>query len=114
MDAEHRAEALGPAERIINSLTAHIDHMVHNRPGLVVPNGAGIPRWQQATWVKEVDQKIVYTVRITGDSYRPRVFTNRPHIVRIGDPDTGRMKKYGGFYPIKTPELDSRLIEVEF
>ena len=35
-NAQERVEALGPAERIINAITQHVDHMVHNRPGLVV------------------------------------------------------------------------------
>ncbi|NIT77351.1 MAG: hypothetical protein GWN58_23235 [Anaerolineae bacterium] len=77
MVADNRAEALGPAERIINSLTQHVDHMVHNRPGLVT-NGRGGPigvQWQQATWVKEGDQKIVYTVRKVG---------KKQHKTRVG------------------------------
>jgi hypothetical protein len=77
MVAENRVEALGPAERIINSLTQHIDHMVHNRPGLVT-NGQGGPvgvTWQQATWVEENGQKIVYTVRKVG---------KKQHKTRVG------------------------------
>lgn len=31
------AEQLGPAERIIQALIGYTDHMVHNRPGIVVP-----------------------------------------------------------------------------
>ena len=44
-------EALGPAETIIASLLAHTDHMVHNRPGVVVPdarNKVGV-RWDPVT-----------------------------------------------------------------
>jgi hypothetical protein len=29
-------ENLGPAERIVQTILAYSDHMVHNRPGMVV------------------------------------------------------------------------------
>ena len=35
-------ETLGPAERIINTLLAHSDHMVHNRPGMVVKDAKSV------------------------------------------------------------------------
>jgi len=31
-----RLEALGPAEKIVQTLISGVDHMVHNRPGIVV------------------------------------------------------------------------------
>lgn len=68
MDAQERVEELGPAERIINSLTQYTDHAVHNRPGLVVKDArhtVGV-RWQQATWVQEGDEKVVYTTQKVG------------------------------------------------
>ena len=34
-----RVESLGPAERVVQALLQHADHMVHNRPGVVVPVG---------------------------------------------------------------------------
>lgn len=52
-----RLEALGPAERVVQALTAFTDHLVHNRPGLVVPDGrknTGV-RWDMATWRKQED-----------------------------------------------------------
>jgi hypothetical protein len=73
---EQRAEALGPAERIINSLTQYIDHAVHNRPGFVVeaPETKTGVRWQQATWIASGDDKIVHTVtRQRGRQQRTRV-----------------------------------------
>ena len=50
-----RIEALGPAERIIQALTTYMDHVVHNRPGMVVQDGrtkVGV-RWDPVTWKKE-------------------------------------------------------------
>ena len=46
-----RVESLGPAERILQTLLTHSDHMVHNRPGLVSADRsspAGV-RWVPAT-----------------------------------------------------------------
>lgn len=69
---QERVEALGPAERIINSMTQFTDHMVHNRPGLVTEDTSqriGV-RWQQATWIKEGDRKVVYTTHKVGKKQR--------------------------------------------
>src|ERR1051325_9661019 len=55
-------ENLGAAERIIQTLIVHKDHMVHNRPGMVVPdatNVAGV-RWCPVIWKLEGGQKVVY------------------------------------------------------
>ena len=50
-----QAEKLGPAERIMQSVLTYTDHLVHNRPGLVVPDGrtnTGV-RWDFATYKEE-------------------------------------------------------------
>lgn len=57
-------ENLGPAERIIQSLLAYSDHMVHNRPGIVVADArttVGV-RWEPVTHKEEGEpkQKVVY------------------------------------------------------
>lgn len=70
---QERIETLGPAERIIQTITTHVDHAMHNRPGLVVADQRtkiGV-RWDQATWIEEGPeggprQKIVYRVRKVG------------------------------------------------
>ena len=54
-------EALGPAERIIQSLLTHQDHMVHNRVGVVQPDphsNTGI-RWSYVTHRVEKGEKVV-------------------------------------------------------
>jgi hypothetical protein len=61
-------ENLGPAERIINSLLAYTDHMVHNRPGVVIPDrrfNTGV-RWQFVTHKEEGGQKVVYALTKVG------------------------------------------------
>lgn len=55
-----RNENLGPAERIITTLLTHQDHLYHGRPGVVVPNGRGLPDWKFVTHKVENDKKVVY------------------------------------------------------
>ncbi len=55
-------ENLGPAERILQSVLTYTDHLVHNRPGVVVPDNrfaVGL-RWDYATYKVEGDLKVVY------------------------------------------------------
>jgi len=54
-------ENLGPAERIVQTLLAYSDHMVHNRPGIVVPDARSVTgvRWNMATWVEKDGRKEV-------------------------------------------------------
>ena len=69
---EQRLENLGPAERIVQTLSTFTDHLVHNRPGIVVADGRkniGV-RWDMATWKEEGEegakQKVVYRVTKVG------------------------------------------------
>lgn len=59
---QQRREALGPAERIIQTLTTYTDHLYHGRPGIVTADARthiGV-RWEPVTH-KEVDgKKTVY------------------------------------------------------
>jgi len=59
---DERREALGPAERVIKALTSGHDHMVHNRPGLVVPDATSTVglKWSPVTHKEEDGKKIVY------------------------------------------------------
>jgi hypothetical protein len=61
-------ENLGPAERIVVAVLAHGDHLVHNRPGMVVPDVAselGV-RWQPVTHRLENGRKVVYRLQKVG------------------------------------------------
>lgn len=61
--AQDRLEALGPAERVIQTLTTMTDHMVHNRPGLVETSPGQIgARWSPCTWKQEKEGKVIYIV----------------------------------------------------
>lgn len=61
-------ETLGPAERIINTLLAHSDHMVHNRPGMVVKDTRAVTgvRWSPVTHKVEGADKVVYSLNKVG------------------------------------------------
>jgi hypothetical protein len=61
-------ENLGAAERIIQTLIAHKDHMVHNRPGMIVKDASNVAgvRWCPVIWKLEEGQKVVYRKDKTG------------------------------------------------
>jgi len=71
-----RVEALGPAEKIIQALTTYMDHVVHNRPGMVVADNRTKvgTRWEPVTWKEENGQKVVYRLdKIGNKQTRARV-----------------------------------------
>lgn len=61
-------ENLGPAERIINTVLTFSDHLVHNRPGMVVPDPSSVigVKWTPVTHKEEDDKKVVYQLGRTG------------------------------------------------
>lgn len=67
-----RIEALGPAERIIQALTAFTDHVVHNRPGMIVknPNTPIGVSWSPVIWKEEDGKKVVYKSEKVGRKSR--------------------------------------------
>lgn len=73
-------ENLGPAERIIQAILTHNDHLYHGRPGIITPDGratVGV-RWQPVTHKVEGDQKVVYRLdKIGKKSTKVRVGTLR-------------------------------------
>lgn len=67
-----RMEALGPAERVLSALLTHTDHLVHNRPGMIVTNASspiGVT-WSPVTHAVEKDQKVVYRLDKVGKTNR--------------------------------------------
>ncbi len=75
-------EKLGPAERIINAILAYSDHMVHNRPGVVVPDPTSVTgvKWSPVTHKVEEGQKVVYRLDKVGKK------TNKVRIGVMHDP----------------------------
>ena len=65
-------EALGPVERILQTVLSYSDHAVHNRPGLVTvdPGVAVGVKWYPVTHKVEEDQKVVYRLDKVGKKTR--------------------------------------------
>jgi len=42
--------------------------------------------------IDEANSEIVYTIRIKGKSFRPKVFKAGTYTINVGEPDTGKMK----------------------
>jgi len=61
--------------------------------------------------IDESDGEIVYTVRIKGSTFRPKVFKSGKYTLNIGDQD-GEMKTFKGIEPLAPGQQES--IEVSF
>lgn len=85
---QQRIEALGPAERLIQALLTHQDHMVHNRPGVLVEDrttATGV-RWAPVTHkVQEDGSKLVQRLDKVGKK------TNKVDIGTLGEDGTIRL-----------------------
>jgi len=94
-----RVEALGPAERIIETLIQHVDHMVHNRPGIVrLDRGqrSGIT-WTPVTHRVEEGVKVVYAQLKAGKktTLARQGVLGEDGMVRRGDEVVGRYQAPG-------------------
>ena len=57
--------------------------------------------------IDESNDEVVYTLRINGTSFRPKVFKDGTYTLKVGDPDAGIMKTLKGVQPEnKTIELN--------
>ena len=110
---EERVEALGPAERIIASMTRFVDHAVHNRTGVVFRDNSQIgARWEQAVWVLKDGEKEVYTVRRAGKKQvRTRIGILRGENVEDGARTIGRWQS-PGLFPEAASYIYSQIAEV--
>lgn len=61
----HEQNALGPAERILQTVLSYSDHAMHNRPGVVIPDPGSVvgTKWLPVTHAEEEGDKIVYELR---------------------------------------------------
>jgi hypothetical protein len=61
-DIQKRIETLGPAERIVQTLTTFTDHLYHGRPGMVTEDHSAIGvKWEPVTWrLQEDGSKVVF------------------------------------------------------
>jgi uncharacterized protein (UPF0297 family) len=97
---------LGPAERIIQTVTQYTDHAVHNRPGIVIADArttVGV-RWEPCTHKVENGEKVVYRLQKVGKkNTRARVGVIQPdnRIVENGAV-VGRYQPAGLFQEVVT------------
>lgn len=56
--------------------------------------------------IDEADGSIVYTLRINGTSFRPKVFSDGVYTLRIGEPDAGKVKTIEGVRPVAEGTLE--------
>lgn len=115
MNEQQRIEALGPAERVIQTLLNHTDHAVHNRPGIVVAdpyNAVGV-KWEAASYKEENGQKIAYFNRKVGTK------TQKVRAGVLGD--DGKIRENGrivgeyrqpGFFPEVATWMYKQIAEV--
>ncbi len=99
------ANSLGPAEHILQAILTHSDHMVHNRPGIVVNDTSskiGV-RWEPVTHKVENDQKIVYKLVKQGrTSSRVRVGVLAESNAVVNGSFTGSYRSPGLFPEVAT------------
>jgi len=94
-----RTEALGPAERVIQSLLQYSDHIYHGRPGCVRKNEsepAGV-KWGPVIWKEEGGEKVVYeTVKVGRRSERKKIGVLKPDLkIKDGRRVIGEYRKPG-------------------
>jgi len=56
--------------------------------------------------IDEADGKVVYTLRIKGTSFRPKVFKNGSYTLRVGEPSAKNVKTLKGVRPAATGSID--------
>jgi len=110
-----RVEALGPAEKIIQTLTNFTDHIYHGRPGVVFKDDNMVTgvRWQRAGWREKDGEKIVFVHDKMGKKTVERRFgvLNNNEIVIERGRAAGYYKPPGLFTEVAT-YLYSRVAEV--
>lgn len=101
-----RLERLGPAERTVQTLTTFVDHMVHNRPGILTPApqvNIGV-QWEPVTWKQEGEEKVVYKLTKVGNkSTRTKIgCLQANNQIKDGARVLGTYKKPGLFSEVVT------------
>ncbi|MEO5366956.1 MAG: VWA domain-containing protein [Magnetococcus sp. WYHC-3] len=101
-----RIESLGPAERIINTLTSHVDHIYHGRPGFVVqdPSSLAGVKWSPVTHKVEEGVKVVYQLDKVGKQTRKTRLgvLGEDNKIRNGMTVVGEYRKPGIFPEVAT------------
>jgi len=103
---QQRLENLGPAERMINALLTHTDHLYHGRAGMEQPSAA-MPTsvsWRPVTTAVENGQTVVYLMSKTG---------KKTDKVRVGVLDGDRIVDNAGGYlgTFRKPGISPKVAE---
>jgi len=61
--------------------------------------------------VSELDGKIIYTIRINGTKFQPKVFKEGKYTLKIGEPGTNRMKEFTAIPASGYEKHDTLLVE---
>jgi alkaline phosphatase D len=62
--------------------------------------------------IDESNDEIIYTLRINGNVFRPKVFRNGSYTIKVGEPGTAQFKVLTGIK--STSESDYQRMIVEF
>jgi hypothetical protein len=62
--------------------------------------------------IDESNDEIVYTLRINGDSFRPKVFKKGKYTVKIGEPGTDKMKTLKGVRSLPPEKTRKRRVRL--
>lgn len=57
--------------------------------------------------IHEATNEIIYTLRINGNEYNPRVFKDGKYTIVVSDPDSNLEKVLKGINPVKTKSSES-------
>lgn len=115
MDQNERLESLGPAERIVVALTQSTDHLVHNRPGVLIKDTSsplGV-KWFPALWKEEGKDKNVYQLDRVGKRTHHRKIGKLNGTMEVKD---GRTKvgvfRQPGLFPEVAAHMYQQVAEV--
>ncbi len=62
--------------------------------------------------IEESTGEVVYTLRIRGNSFYPKVFAQGKYSIKVGNPDTDQIKLIEGVHSL--PEQQKQILEVKF
>jgi hypothetical protein len=64
--------------------------------------------------VREETREVVYTLRIAGDTFRPKVFAEGAYTLKVGEPGTERHKTITGLssVPVEAAERETLTVDL--
>jgi len=62
--------------------------------------------------IDESNDEIIYTLRINGNSFRPKVFKKGKYTIKIGEPGTDKMKTLEGVRSLPPDKTRGRRVRL--